>query len=449
MRRLRLVPKTVIIGATTLAFWIGATAIQAESCSEEYLQSTEVEFHWPLAGQEGVYDKALLPFGDSWCNHRIKFKEEFQTSTDLLSPEIAFERRKTMTCWGVCINAQKAWQHMAIDIRRHEDPLQIGVDSTGVIVGSAVTPIYPGVVREVQFFSNWKGALVMEHKMANGCLFTSVYWHLENVDVEACTSTDFDACPVIGIETRLGRVADIENSSPEVMDIDHLHLGIRRGSYTSNISLAGALPPASSGCGFDHLPAASEQFMDPAGLRYRYRQFSDISCSDSKWFTNPVLKMAADGIVQGYPDGLFLAEQVVSRAEFLKMALLAAGHNVPETPGEWYERFLVYARNEGIVSQEEFRPGDSITRAEAVVILVESFGALASLGPFQAFDDVPPNAPYEEHLRAAMVLGVIEGYPEDGARVFRPSNTLNRAEAAKILCKSKYRHGECDLSHCS
>jgi hypothetical protein len=49
------------------------------------------------------------------------------------------------------------------------------------------------------------------------------------------------------------------------------------------------------------------------------------------------------------------------------------------------------------------------------------------------FSDVKTDEPYAQALCVAMRHGVIRGYP-DGS--FRPMNTINRAEMAKVLAKS-------------
>ncbi|HRH92970.1 MAG TPA: S-layer homology domain-containing protein [Candidatus Peribacteria bacterium] len=89
------------------------------------------------------------------------------------------------------------------------------------------------------------------------------------------------------------------------------------------------------------------------------------------------------GIVQGYPDGTFQADQPVNRAEALKMLALAAQLQLP--------------------------PGAS--------------------GATRTFSDVQADAWFRPTLDLAVAYDIASGYP-DGT--FRPGNAITRAESAKI-----------------
>ena len=56
--------------------------------------------------------------------------------------------------------------------------------------------------------------------------------------------------------------------------------------------------------------------------------FSDI---DEHWAKSYILDAAEKGIISGYPDGTFLPDKPVTRAEFTKMVNNALGNNASST----------------------------------------------------------------------------------------------------------------------
>ena len=77
-----------------------------------------------------------------------------------------------------------------------------------------------------------------------------------------------------------------------------------------------------------------------------------------------------------------------------------------------------------------FRPLDLINRAELCKILVQSTGIQTKIPEVSFFSDVDSQAWFYPYVETAKFYKWVDGY-EDGT--FRPGNTLNRAEAAKIL----------------
>ncbi len=104
--------------------------------------------------------------------------------------------------------------------------------------------------------------------------------------------------------------------------------------------------------------------------------FSDVSSGD--WYFEAVRKLASLGIMTGN-DGLFRPGDLITRAEFVKIisfldltappAAAARFSDVPED--NWAYPYIALAASKGWVNGYEdgtFGPGNTITRAEAVVI---------------------------------------------------------------------------------
>jgi hypothetical protein len=85
----------------------------------------------------------------------------------------------------------------------------------------------------------------------------------------------------------------------------------------------------------------------------------------------------------------------------------------------------------------EFKPNNSINRAESAVLLCRTMGVEEIEAERNAFSDLKTGAWYEECVSKLKTLDLIEGYP-DGT--FRPSRDINRAEFTKlvIMAQAKY-----------
>lgn len=166
--------------------------------------------------------------------------------------------------------------------------------------------------------------------------------------------------------------------------------------------------------------------------------FVDIN---NHWGFYNIENLYCRSVVQGRSLYYFEPDQSVTRAEFLKMALLNADidpldyQNESEPYGDvnkadWHQNHVRagYAL-EVIHFNSHFHPDDTINRAEAITMLMRL--ADVNTEPVDStFDDVPLDTWYTVYVRAAQNLSVIDGYPDD---TFRPSNPVTRAEAAAMM----------------
>ncbi len=111
--------------------------------------------------------------------------------------------------------------------------------------------------------------------------------------------------------------------------------------------------------------------------------FSDVSWGDEGYWEIANLKF--EGIISGYSDGSFRPNNTVNRAEFSKIVSIAAWNHDPETD---------------------------------------------TLGDTLPFSDVRSYDWFEPYVHKLYIQNVISGY-SDGT--FKPENTINFAEAAKVL----------------
>ncbi|GAW93856.1 S-layer homology domain-containing protein [Calderihabitans maritimus] len=115
--------------------------------------------------------------------------------------------------------------------------------------------------------------------------------------------------------------------------------------------------------------------------------FSDIDDSPAK---GDIVKLNALGIINGYPDGTFKPGATITRAEFAKIAVIAAGYTEKEADmlasvsqytdvpaNEWYTGWINLATAKGLVKgygDGRFGPNDEVTYEQVVTVLMRLLG---------------------------------------------------------------------------
>ena len=112
--------------------------------------------------------------------------------------------------------------------------------------------------------------------------------------------------------------------------------------------------------------------------------FSDVS--DSAWYATAVKTLASIGGINGYTDGTFRPNNNVTRAEFVTMLVNLTGATGSDvsfsdvSATHWARNAIAAASANGWVNgytDGTFRPGNNITRAEAVVVMNRVLGRSA------------------------------------------------------------------------
>lgn len=154
--------------------------------------------------------------------------------------------------------------------------------------------------------------------------------------------------------------------------------------------------------------------------------FSDMKKED--WHYSYVADLYKRGVVDGFPDGSFRPDDLVTTGQALKMILLAAGYEEPEkVASHWARNFMNLALEEEIIIRGQITDLDvSISRGLMAQIVVKSMG-LSRLYDFSTFNDT--NSAYAQTLYD---YGISDGYP-DGS--FKPDRPLTRAELCTIVCR--------------
>lgn len=176
------------------------------------------------------------------------------------------------------------------------------------------------------------------------------------------------------------------------------------------------------------------------------QSFSDVNINNP-YFT-AIESLKTTGIIQGYSDGTFKPNQIVNRAEALKMIFTAkkkdgkqyTKSSFPDVQvGEWFFPFVETAKEMGIVKGNPdgtFAPGRNVNKAEFLKMLelgyeVEFVNYKLPTRPLYK-DTTNPSEWYIQYFDFAKNLNLIT--PDSNGNI-KPSADLTRGEVADIIYK--------------
>lgn len=168
--------------------------------------------------------------------------------------------------------------------------------------------------------------------------------------------------------------------------------------------------------------------------------FPDIA---NHYAENHIKKLRDYGVVNGYEDGTFKPDKTVTRAEFSAMAVgaleKACGYSLQSVAafsdigGHWAETIIKKLVACGIVNGFEdgtFRPEQVITRGQAAMIACNVL-LYCGVG-MKSADSFPDTIGHyaEKHINTLKAYGVVNGF-EDG--LFHPEQEITRGQAAMYI----------------
>jgi len=183
-------------------------------------------------------------------------------------------------------------------------------------------------------------------------------------------------------------------------------------------------------------PTRPEQRDEPA----RENLFFDVPADF--WGHQAISALAERNIISGYPDGNFLPEGNVTRAEFVKMLVSAFDIKADGeisfadvSENDWYYSYIRSAYCAGIVSgvsDDAFDPNGAITREDACVIVYRYLSGNGVLNANKAdFEDQAYFAPYaSDAIKTLSGNGIVNGV---GNNRFDAKETINRASCAVLI----------------
>jgi len=160
------------------------------------------------------------------------------------------------------------------------------------------------------------------------------------------------------------------------------------------------------------------------------------------YFYERVLDLHDAGAISGYDDGTFRPYNTTTRAQLVKVVVLALG--IPPDPAGTqrftdipsshpFFAFVGAAYAHGIISgyaDDTFRPYNNVTRGQItkITVLASDFAVIQPAAP--TFRDVPVSSPFYDYIETAYANSILGGYDD---RTFRPDAPATRGQVAKIV----------------
>ena len=230
--------------------------------------------------------------------------------------------------------------------------------------------------------------------------------------------------------------ADVKGSKTVTVSVSGGSIGGGGGSSSGGLSTGAAANRVSA-------PAIGQDRY-PATVDGKATEFSDIN--NVAWAAESIKYLAEKGYISGYPDGTFMPEKSVTRAEFVKMCVTVfavamtdeASSFVDVENGAWYTKYIAAAEKAGLVngiSETHFGVNETISREDMCTIIsriiAKMYITTNEIYDAPVFDD---RAEISEYAKAAVAnlykAGIINGV---SATEFSPKTNVNRAMAAKVL----------------
>ncbi|CAM5788741.1 MULTISPECIES: S-layer homology domain-containing protein [Brevibacillus] len=177
--------------------------------------------------------------------------------------------------------------------------------------------------------------------------------------------------------------------------------------------------------------------------------FSDVP--RSHWAYKEIQAMASKGIIKGYEDGKFRPNNKVTRAEFAKIMIAAAGVDIhkqkvsqtfQDVPrNHWAFYYVEYAKPylTGYKSGNKYtyKPDQYAVREDIAVALVRLLGYdrthKADLSVLKRFND---DDRISAALRPYVAISIQTDLMKGSNNYFRPQDAITRAEAASLLYRA-------------
>ncbi|MBQ1251568.1 MAG: S-layer homology domain-containing protein [Firmicutes bacterium] len=174
--------------------------------------------------------------------------------------------------------------------------------------------------------------------------------------------------------------------------------------------------------------------------------FNDVQ--DGNWYCEHVQNLSGAEIISGYPGNVFLPDNNVKRAEFIKILAAASYEDLEDyenaeipfldAQNHWAKAYIAWGYDNGIVngkSATSFDPEGLITRQE-MAVMIDRFATylefpLPEKTEAMDFADKDAIADWAADAVTAMQKAqIINGYPDE---TFAPTKSATRAEAAKMI----------------
>ena len=179
------------------------------------------------------------------------------------------------------------------------------------------------------------------------------------------------------------------------------------------------------------------------------QNFWDVS--KDHWAFEYIADLAERGVIDGYDDGSFKPERTVSRAEWAKIMVDAAGVTVNDDgiyfndmSNHWANKYVNAAMNYLTgYADGSYRPDQTAVREDVTVAMVKLKGYDMSEVDYSVLSNFTDNDSISSYAKAYVAMAIskdlINGFEDN---TFRGQDTLTRAEAATLLYRAFQKGSE-------
>ena len=174
--------------------------------------------------------------------------------------------------------------------------------------------------------------------------------------------------------------------------------------------------------------------------------FKDVN--SSHWARKYIIDLTSNNVINGYTDGTFRPEGTITRAEFIKLVVMATLpdwidiKDAESNFNHWASKYIWIAERYGLIKSGSVNIENidkPITRIEMVRIIVKADltmkgNDLETKEKVKFKDVISLNSDDLLLLKHACTKGLITGYTDN---TFRPYNNMTRAEAATMIYRFK------------
>lgn len=169
--------------------------------------------------------------------------------------------------------------------------------------------------------------------------------------------------------------------------------------------------------------------------------FKDVT--QDYWAKKDIDFLAESKIIFGYSNGYFGVGDNIRRSDAAMMIVRALGIETKNRPNPKFKDVnttsygydvIAAVTDEGIFlgNNGEFKPNNTLTRAEMAAILTRAF-QLTGKGAKVSFTDVPNNAWHYASVQALLANEITFGYTDN---TFRPTGYITRAQFSAFLARA-------------
>lgn len=201
----------------------------------------------------------------------------------------------------------------------------------------------------------------------------------------------------------------------------------------------------------DPEPAEPETPADPepAAPEVKIEQFKDVSESD--WFYDGVKYAVESGLMKGVSEEDFAPDETLTRAMLVTILYRLAGAPAVDEnaklaftdveDGQWYTDAIIWATEEGIthgMTETTFGTDEPVTREQMVTFLWRYVGEPESEQSLESFPDADQISAFAETaMRWAVENEIITGNEMNGNAYIDPQGNATRAQVAVIFMRSE------------